>query len=328
MQPAFSVIFFTVASGAGLGLLDLVSLADVAAMAGINGAPWLTATGMTCASALGLALTVAGLCASTLHLANPGNAWRSLARIRTSWLSREALAAILLITAAAVQLALRVYGAAGVARGVAAAAVAVLAWALLYCTAMIYASLKPIRQWHTRWTPAAYLALAHWSGAVLLLAVATRYGTSPSPLVAIAIAAGIVGVAVKWGYWRHAAGGSGRVTLEHAIGVERGVRPPAAGTSGMSIMQARLLDAGHTRGTFLTREFGFTARLRRTTTLRGVFWVAGFALPMIWIIAGLSEWRGGVLAGLACIIGLAAERWLFFADARHTVRLFHGDRHN
>jgi len=32
-----------------------------------------------------------------------------------------------------------------------------------------------------------------------------------------------------------------------------------------------------------------------------------------------------MLALLACMIGMLAERWLFFADARHTVRLYHGD---
>ena len=48
--------------------------------------------------------------------------------------------------------------------------VCVLAWGVLFCTAMIYASLKPIRQWRTAWTPAAYLLLGHWSGALLVLA--------------------------------------------------------------------------------------------------------------------------------------------------------------
>ena len=42
-----------------------------------------------------------GTLRSTLHLANPRNAWRSLARWRSSWLSREALAALVLIPVAA-----------------------------------------------------------------------------------------------------------------------------------------------------------------------------------------------------------------------------------
>jgi len=33
-----------------------------------------------------------------------------------------------------------------------------------------------------------------------------------------------------------------------------------------------------------------------------------------------------VLAVFAALAGLLAERWLFFAEARHVVRLFHGDQ--
>jgi DMSO reductase anchor subunit len=29
-------------------------------------------------------------------------------------------------------------------------------------------------------------------------------------------------------------------------------------------------------------------------------------------------------ASLSCLAGLLAERWLFFAEARHTVNLYHG----
>ena len=39
-----------------------------------------------------------------------------------------------------------------------------------------------------------------------------------------------------------------------------------------------------------------------------------------------ADWRIGATAWLLCMIGVAAERWLFFADARHAVRLYHGDR--
>jgi DMSO reductase anchor subunit len=46
----------------------------------------------------------------------------------------------------------------------------------------------------------------------------------------------------------------------------------------------------------------------------------------LWLVAGLAEWPGGAAAAVLCLAGLLAERWLFFADARHTVRLFHGDR--
>ena len=45
----------------------------------------------------------------------------------------------------------------------------------------------------------------------------------------------------------------------------------------------------------------------------------------MWVVAPAGN--GGLMfaAGLFCIMGLLAERWLFFAEARHTVRLYHGD---
>jgi DMSO reductase anchor subunit len=52
-----------------------------------------------------------------------------------------------------------------------AAATLLLAWTVPACTAMIDASRKPIRQWHTARVPLAYLVLAHASGALIVEAV-------------------------------------------------------------------------------------------------------------------------------------------------------------
>jgi len=90
-------------------------------------------------------------------------------------------------------------------------------------------------------------------------------------------------------------------------------------------MAARLLDAGHSKGTFLTREFVNADPGTRRTLVRIGFFVASIALPAIWLLAGLGDPLAGAVVALSCLAGLLAERWLFFADARHTVRLFHGD---
>lgn len=325
MRPAFSVIFFTVVSGAGLGVLALATLLDLATM--LNPAvKSLHAPALLWALVVGWMLTVAGLSSSTLHLANPKNAWRSAARFRTSWLSREAVFACLLLPIAALYawLVWRASGAA--ARGVMAIAALLLAWTVLVCTAMIYASLKPIRQWHTRWTPAAYFAMGHWSGALVLLAVIAVSGAREPDVGAIAFALGVVALIVKLIWWRRASGMTESRTLEQAIGVSRGVRPPpVAGRAPPSIMAARLLDAGHTHGTFLTHEFGFTAGRVQASLVRLLAWFGGFVLPLIWLGFGGGNMAAALFAAGLCIIGLMAERWLFFAEARHTVRLFHGD---
>jgi sulfite dehydrogenase (quinone) subunit SoeC len=316
MKPALSIVFFTVASGAGLGLLALLALADLCPV------PVLPSSALPRGIALALLLIAAGLASSVLHLAKPSNAWRAFARFRTSWLSREAVLAALLFPLAFVYLAAVSLGATGVRRALPAILVCLLAWGLLFCTAMIYASLKPIRQWRTGWTPAAYLLLGHWSGALLALALAIGYGGTPGTWVWLAAALGAAAFIAKLGYWRHgAADRAGKsVTLEQAIGVPQGVRPP-----GVSVAQARLFDAGHTQRTFLTDEFVFRVARQHAKALRGAALALGFAIPMIWLAAGPRHWAVALSVAVLALVGLLAERWLFFADARHTVRLYHGD---
>jgi DMSO reductase anchor subunit len=319
MKPALSIIVFTVSSGAGLGLLALIAFADIFAPGGLPvRLVWRGAL-------LGLVLVAAGLASSMLHLAKPANAWRSFSRFRTSWLSREAVFAAALFVVAAIYITLVVAGATGRWRVLTAAGTLLLAWAVLLSTAMIYASLKPIRQWHTFWTPVNYLLLGHWSGALLLTAMACAYGGASAPLLLLADVLGAFALAAKLAYWRaigrHSAGSAAAPTLERAIGVPAGVHGPGP----ISVMHARLLDVGHSHGTFLTKEFGFELARRHARVLRAAALVLGFGLPFVWLVSGAQRWQLGLAAALCGIIGLLAERWLFFAEARHTVRLYHGD---
>lgn len=89
MHPALSVIFFTVASGAGFGLFSLLYIADVFQLGGGFNREQLLIGGL-----MAMALIIFGLISSTFHLANPKNAWRAFSRFRTSWLSREGVFAL------------------------------------------------------------------------------------------------------------------------------------------------------------------------------------------------------------------------------------------
>src|SRR4030065_1242892 len=100
MHPAFSVIFFTVASGAAFGLFSLLFLADMFKLGGGFSQGQLVAGGL-----IAMGLVVFGLLASTFHLANPKNAWRAFSRFRTSWLSREGVFAVVFMPLALIYLA-------------------------------------------------------------------------------------------------------------------------------------------------------------------------------------------------------------------------------
>jgi DMSO reductase anchor subunit len=318
MKPALSVILFTVLSGAGLGVLALTGFVALFRL------PWLFAERLPHAVALGLALTVAGLLSSTLHLANPRNAWRAFARFRTSWLSREGVLSLLLMATAMAFAALLHEGVDGALRAGFAVLTIALAWTVLVCTAMIYASLKPIRQWRTPWTPVAYVVLGHLSGALILLAIARVDASNSVRLAHLCLALLVLATVVKALYWRAIRAPRDALTLEQAIGVSQGVRPP--GTSGTpTAMQARLFDAGHTGRTFLTDEFGFRLARRHRGLLLAAFWLLGVVVPLVWVAGAWWQTPLVVAACAANLAGLLAERALFFADARHTVRLYHGD---
>jgi DMSO reductase anchor subunit len=88
MHPAFSVVFFTTATGAGYGLLALLGM-----LGGLGFIPanfWLGFVGM----AVALGLVAAGLLSSTGHLGRPERAWRAFSQWRSSWLSREGMASV------------------------------------------------------------------------------------------------------------------------------------------------------------------------------------------------------------------------------------------
>jgi DMSO reductase anchor subunit len=325
MKPSLSIIFFTVSSGAGLGLLALLALGDLLDHA-------LPSDAMMQGIALALTLVAAGLASSVLHLAKPSNAWRAFSRFRTSWLSREAVFAACLAPVAFGYGILVWTDEDGALRAVAALVVALLSWAVLVSTAMIYASLKPIRQWHSAWTPVNYLLLGHWSGAVLLLGLARVHAAQVRSLGWLAGGLGVAALIAKIGHWQAiSAGARDAPTLEGAIGVpqypneypnkyaNKGKR-----SAGMTVARARLFDVGHSHGTFLTDEFGFVLARRHALALRLVALTAGFGVPAAWIVSGATTAPVAWLAAIVCLAGLLAERWLFFAEAQHTVRLYHG----
>jgi len=308
MRPAPSVIFFTVLSGAGLGLFALLALAQ------LSGWPSALGPGMHfIGGMLALALVAAGLASSSLHLANPKNAWRAVTRLRTSWLSREAVLAMVFFPIALGYLvAVRFELGAEIQVTLGLLGVA-LAWATLFSTGMIYACLKTIPQWNDRLVPAAYLLNGHLSGALFLLALAAA-DRKPTfgYVVVVLVALGLAGT-TKWLYFRKfAAPGAGGHSAASAI--------------GMTAAQAKLLDAGHTHGTFLTHEFLFQLGRKRSRQLRTLFFLLSLVIPALVIAFGAGDPLTLASIALLSLTGLVIERWLFFAEAQHVVRLFHGQQ--
>ncbi|KAA0681230.1 dimethyl sulfoxide reductase anchor subunit family protein [Azospirillum brasilense] len=317
MHPAFSIIFFTSAAGAGYGLLALLGL-----LAPFGLLPASPLFGLA-ALALALGLVVAGLLSSLAHLGRPERAWRALSQWRSSWLSREGVAAVATFLPAgvfAIAWIVLTAGNDGSGSGVAGVAgwiTAVMAAVTVYCTAMIYASLKPIRQWANPWVPRAYLALSLMTGALLLNALLGAAGQAAGWSSLLALASVGLAWAAKEGHWRHCATARPVSTAETATGLGH-------------IGRVRLLDAPHSEDNYLLKEMGFRVGRRHAVRLRLITRLAAFALPAALSLGALVAGPGALsgtlalLAAVAAALGVIAERWLFFAEAKHTVTLFYG----
>jgi DMSO reductase anchor subunit len=294
MHPAPSVIIFSTLSGLGFGLLFWLGLRTEPPV-GLAAFAWF---------ALAYLLAVGGLIASTFHLGHPERAWKAFSQWRTSWLSREGIAAV------ATLVVMAVYGAGLVFVGT---RIAVLGWigaafslAVVFTTSMIYAQLRTVPRWRHWSTPALFLALSVGGGALLSGKIVVAMGL-------LALAALLQLLAWQAGDGRFAASGT---TLASATGLG-------------GIGSVRSFSPPHTGSNYLMREFIHVVGRRHAMKLRVIGMTAAFVFPLVLLSLMLTPVFSHLLAALAVlshIAGVLALRWLFFAEAEHVVGLYYGKR--
>ena len=311
MHPAYSVILFTTASGAGYGLL--VWLAAAAVLNLVPRDPMLGFFGL----GLAVALVTIGLLSSTLHLGRPERAWRALSQWRSSWLSREGVTAIATYIPIAALGFAWVFGEL-VPGQLAVGAVLSVPCALItvWCTGMIYASLPTIRAWNQPLVAPLYVALALATGGVLMNLLLAAFGYELRWAAIGTVLALVFGAILKRLYWTAIDNATRTYTAESATGLGR------FGT-------VRPLDPPHTQPNFVMREMGYQVARRHAERLR---WLSAALLFLLPIMAGLLlllnlpnsiQIAIAALSALSVIAGVLTERWLFFAEAEHVVMVFY-----
>jgi DMSO reductase anchor subunit len=311
LHPALSIIVFTTASGAGYGLLFWLGLLGAAGTL-----PPARGFGIA-AFALALGAVTGGLVASTWHLGHPERAWRALGEWRSSWLSREGVAAVATYAPAGLfALAWVFLGTTGGLWSGAGLLAALGALATVYCTAQIYRSLAPIQRWHNRWVLPNYLALAAMTGALWLATLAALFGVERPHVAALALVAIAVAAPLKLGYWRFIDRSAGASTAASATGLGR-------------FGDVRLFESPHSSDNYLLKEMGFRIARKHAAKLRRFALASAFAAPFGLTLLGmaLGGWPRAAAALLAAVLaqlGVFVERWLFFAEAKHTVMLYYG----
>ncbi len=317
MRPALSILFFTTLSGAGYGIWFLLGLA-LAIDAPVTRHDGIVYAALAC----GFVLTTAGLLFSVAHLGQPQRAWRAFSQWRSSWLSREGVAAvgcalIALVLAACVDFETT----SGIWRvlGIALLAAALI---VVFCTACIYNTLPTIAAWHNRWVLPVFLAFAVHTGLLwwwLIVAVSgIDAGLMGLPATSAILLAAAVTASIKLAYWHHIDHAPATASTGSATGLDR-------------LGNVRSAEHPHTEANYLTREMAFVLARKHARKLRVLVLASGVLVPIALAVLALLMPSITVFAAVAAMLSamLAAlvERWLFFAEARHVVALYYGARH-
>ena len=332
MRPTFAIIFFTVLSGAGYGLLFLTGLSllyaptlisgfgEYAAAADLDTLAMRARFACEIALAAGALLAIAGLLSSVGHLGKPLRAWRAFSQWRSSWLSREGVASVLTFVPTFGLLAWMLAG--GDIRSpvasLGALALSCLSALTVYCTARIYSSLKPIRAWHDGHVVPGYFLFAFYTGVLWIAA----FYTTPFALSPLAIPVGplylfnafVIAPAcaiLKILYWRS---------------LEKPQKPGTGDATGLARLgTVRVFEAPNTEENYLTHEMGFVlarkhAQRLRTIALALIVLAPMSIYPLSFVFGDFAPW----LVALLGMLGVFVERWLFFAQARHAVIAYYG----
>ncbi|SAL77468.1 dimethyl sulfoxide reductase anchor subunit family protein [Caballeronia telluris] len=315
MKPAFSVVFLTTLSGAAQGLLIALVGVEAALRLGLlsaSAAP--SQMFFIVGAAIAVVLGGLGLLASFFHLGHPERAWRAIAMWRTSWLSRECLCLPAFLACAAAY---------GVAHGfgspwsLAIGVLGVIACgALFVCTAMIYACLRFLQEWATPLTMVNFVLLGCASGFTLATACAAWLApTLTAALAACACTLTLAGCASRVASLRRNARLRPKSTVQSATGIK-----------GPNVVQK---SRGFTAGAFNLREFFHGQTPGALQRIKWTFLVGAFALPIVLMVLGAGASSVGVSIALLCAAcvtqysGLVAERWFFFAEARHPQNIYY-----
>ncbi|WP_299046859.1 DmsC/YnfH family molybdoenzyme membrane anchor subunit [uncultured Tateyamaria sp.] len=290
MHPAPSVIFFTVFSGIGFGLLTFLGL----------GYPAVTGWTAFAFFTIAYLCAVGGLISSTFHLGHPERAMKAFTQWRSSWLSREGWCAV------AALIAMALYGMGlvffGQRWGLLGVIGAVFSLLTVFTTSMIYTQLKTIPRWNSPATPAMFLSYSLAGGALLAGQVTWA--------VALLLVAGVIQI-VLWLQGDGALANSGS-TLATATGL---------GTKG----SVRAFEPPHTGTNYLLKEFAYVVGRKHSLKLRILSLVLMVGLPVLLLAAPFAHWVAA-LAVISHVAGALAARWLFFAEAEHVVGLYYGKR--
>ena len=289
MHPAPSIILFTVLSGFGFGLISIIGLLQFLSV--------ISMFDLIIYSIIGVIFATVGLVSSFFHLANKKNAIKSLSQWQTSWLSREAIASIFCLLVVFGNIIWAVSQNNYISEG--GVVLFFLSLFTIFTTSMIYAQLKTVPSWNNALTPAIFVCAALTGGAILL--------TDYASLVLL-----LVFGTLQISFWYIA--DRGFQDKETSVGTALGYNKNE---------EIRPFDVAHTNRNYLLNEMVYKVARKHSVKIRYISFFMAFVFPMSLILIFPNNFSVSVSAITIHLIGIYFSRWLFFAEAKHSVSFYY-----
>ena len=289
MHPAPSIILFTVLSGFGFGLISIVGLLQFLSQ--------ISVVNIIIFSLIGLFFSTVGLISSFFHLANKKNAIKSMSQWQTSWLSREAISSIFCLSIVVgnigwVFVQNRYINEVGIV-------LFLLSLFTIFTTSMIYAQLKTVPSWNNILTPALFIFTALAGGSILLMDYAS---------LVLLLIFGVFQVL----FWYIA--DQSFIYKETSVGTALGFSKNE---------DIRAFDVAHTNRNYLLNEMVYKVARKHAIKIRYISFFAAFVFPMSLTLVFPGNFSVSVLIIASHLVGIYFSRWLFFAEAKHSVGFYY-----
>ena len=289
MHPAPSIILFTVLSGFGFGLISIVGLLQFLSQ--------ISVVNIIIFSLIGLFFSTVGLISSFFHLANKKNAIKSMSQWQTSWLSREAISSIFCLSIVVgnigwVFVQNRYINEVGIV-------LFLLSLFTIFTTSMIYAQLKTVPSWNNILTPALFIFAALAGGSILLMDYAS---------LVLLLIFGVFQVL----FWYIA--DQSFIYKETSVGTALGFSKNE---------DIRAFDVAHTNRNYLLNEMVYKVARKHAIKIRYISFFSAFVFPMSLTLIFPGNFSVSVLIIASHLVGIYFSRWLFFAEAKHSVGFYY-----
>ena len=289
MHPAPSIILFTVLSGFGFGLISIVGLLQFLSQ--------ISTVDVVFFSLIGFFFSTVGLISSFFHLANKKNAIKSMSQWQTSWLSREAISSIFCLSIVVgnigwVFVQNRYINEVGIV-------LFLLSLFTIFTTSMIYAQLKTVPSWNNILTPALFIFAALAGGSILLMDYAS---------LVLLLIFGVFQVL----FWYIA--DQSFIYKETSVGTALGFSKNE---------DIRAFDVAHTNRNYLLNEMVYKVARKHAIKIRYISFFAAFVFPMSLTLVFPGNFSVSVLIIASHLVGIYFSRWLFFAEAKHSVGFYY-----